>query len=63
MKVLLSDAGIGSWLTQWEWAKGIMGEVDGTGPFLKFDPTVETVPDDREANGLLTNEYRKPWEL
>ena len=34
-----------------------------TGRVLKFDPKAETFPDDREANGLLTKEYRKPWEL
>jgi Ca2+-binding EF-hand superfamily protein len=28
LKVLLSDAGIGSGLTRWAWAKGIMQEVD-----------------------------------
>lgn len=28
LKALLSDAGIGSGLTRWAWAKGIMGEVD-----------------------------------
>jgi Ca2+-binding EF-hand superfamily protein len=28
LKVLLKDAGIGSGLTRWAWAKGIMGEVD-----------------------------------
>ncbi|MBP3954472.1 EF-hand domain-containing protein [Gemmata sp. G18] len=31
LKVLLSDAGIGSALTRWAWAKGIMGEVDRDG--------------------------------
>jgi predicted dehydrogenase len=34
-----------------------------TGRVLKFDPKAETFPNDREANGLLTKEYRKPWEL
>ena len=28
LKALLADAGIGSGLTRWAWAKGIMGEVD-----------------------------------
>jgi Ca2+-binding EF-hand superfamily protein len=28
LKALLKDAGIGSGLTRWAWAKGIMGEVD-----------------------------------
>jgi Ca2+-binding EF-hand superfamily protein len=28
LKLLLKDAGIGSGLTRWAWAKGIMGEVD-----------------------------------
>ena len=28
LKALLSDAGIGSGLTRWAWANGIMGEVD-----------------------------------
>jgi Ca2+-binding EF-hand superfamily protein len=28
LKTLLKDAGIGSGLTRWAWAKGIMGEVD-----------------------------------
>ncbi len=30
---------------------------------LHFDPKTETVRNDREANGLLTKEYRKPWDL
>ena len=34
-----------------------------TGRVLKFDPKTETFPGDREANALLTKEYRKPWEL
>ncbi|QEL20537.1 EF-hand domain-containing protein [Limnoglobus roseus] len=28
LKVMLSDAGIGSGLTRWAWANGIMNEVD-----------------------------------
>ena len=31
LKALLKDAGIGSGLTRWAWAKGIMGEVDTSG--------------------------------
>ena len=31
LKALLRDAGIGSGLTRWAWAKGIMGEVDTSG--------------------------------
>jgi Ca2+-binding EF-hand superfamily protein len=31
LKTLLSDAGIGSGLTRWAWAKGIIGEVDTSG--------------------------------
>ena len=31
LKALLSDAGIGSGLTRWAWAKGIMGAVDADG--------------------------------
>ena len=31
LKALLKDAGIGSGLTRWAWAKGIMGEVDTGG--------------------------------
>jgi predicted dehydrogenase len=30
---------------------------------LKFDPKTETFPHDREANALLTKEYRKPWDV
>jgi predicted dehydrogenase len=33
------------------------------GRVLKFDPKTETFADDREANALLTKEYRKPWEV
>jgi len=31
LKALLSDAGIGSGLTRWAWAKGVMGAVDTNG--------------------------------
>jgi Ca2+-binding EF-hand superfamily protein len=31
LKALLNDAGIGSGLTRWAWAKGIMAEVDASG--------------------------------
>jgi Ca2+-binding EF-hand superfamily protein len=31
LKALLKDAGIGSGLTRWAWAGGIMGEVDTSG--------------------------------
>jgi Ca2+-binding EF-hand superfamily protein len=31
LKALLKDAGIGSGLTRWAWAKGIVGEVDTSG--------------------------------
>jgi len=31
LKALLKDAGIGSGLTRWAWAQGIMGEVDTSG--------------------------------
>jgi Ca2+-binding EF-hand superfamily protein len=31
LKAPLSDAGIGSGLTRWAWAKGIMGAVDTSG--------------------------------
>jgi predicted dehydrogenase len=34
-----------------------------TGRTLKFDPKKETFGEDREANALLSKEYRKPWEL
>jgi predicted dehydrogenase len=34
-----------------------------TGRVLRFDPTTETFPGDREATALLTKEYRKPWGL
>jgi predicted dehydrogenase len=30
---------------------------------LHFDPKTETIRNDKEANGLLTKEYRRPWEL
>jgi predicted dehydrogenase len=30
---------------------------------LQFDPKTETVLNDKEANELLTKEYRQPWEL
>ena len=33
------------------------------GRVLKFDPKTETIAGDREANALLTKEYRKPWDL
>src|SRR5205823_532317 len=33
------------------------------GRVLHLDPKTETVRDDKEANALLTKEYRKPWEL
>jgi Ca2+-binding EF-hand superfamily protein len=31
LKALLKDAGLGTGLTRWAWAKGIMGEVDRDG--------------------------------
>lgn len=34
-----------------------------TGRVLKFDPGKETFGNDREANALLTKEYRKPWQV
>lgn len=34
-----------------------------TGRILRFDPKTETFRDDRDANALLTKEYRKPWGL
>jgi Ca2+-binding EF-hand superfamily protein len=41
LKALLSDAGIGSGLTRWAWAKGIMGEMDtgrdGTISWAEFE--------------------------
>jgi predicted dehydrogenase len=30
---------------------------------LHFDPKTETIVGDKEANALLTKEYRKPWEM
>jgi predicted dehydrogenase len=30
---------------------------------LHFDPKTETVVNDKEANALLTKEYRKPWAM
>jgi predicted dehydrogenase len=30
---------------------------------LHFDPKTETTPGDKEANALLTKEYRQPWEM
>jgi hypothetical protein len=30
---------------------------------LEFDPATETILSDKEANALLTKEYRKPWGL
>ncbi len=30
---------------------------------LRFDPKTETILDDKEANRLLTKEYRSPWGL
>jgi predicted dehydrogenase len=30
---------------------------------LHFDPKTETIQGDREANALLTKEYRNPWEM
>jgi hypothetical protein len=41
-----------------------LGEVAyRVGRVLHFDPKAEAVKGDREANALLTKEYRKPWEL
>ena len=41
-----------------------LGEVaHRTGRALHFDPKNEEVVNDREANALLTKEYRKPWDL
>jgi predicted dehydrogenase len=34
-----------------------------TGRVLNFDPKTETFGDDREANAMLTKEYREPWVL
>ena len=31
------------------------------GRVLRFDPAAETVLEDREANALLTKEYRASW--
>ena len=30
---------------------------------LHFDPKTQTIRNDKEANGLLTKEYRQPWEM
>lgn len=30
---------------------------------LKFDPKTETVIGDKEADAMLTKEYRKPWDM
>lgn len=30
---------------------------------LHFDPKTETILKDKEANAMLTKEYRKPWEM
>jgi predicted dehydrogenase len=30
---------------------------------LHFDPKAETIRDDKQANAMLTKEYRRPWEL
>ena len=30
---------------------------------LHFDPKAETVTGDKEADALLTKDYRKPWEM
>jgi Ca2+-binding EF-hand superfamily protein len=46
LKALLRDAGIGSGLTRWAWAKGIMGEVDtggdGTISWEEFEAVFRT---------------------
>ena len=39
LKALLKDAGIGSGLTRWAWAKGIMGEVDTSGTGASRGPS------------------------
>ena len=33
------------------------------GRALRWDAEKEEIPDDAEANGLLSRDYRKPWEL
>jgi len=33
------------------------------GRMVKFDPKTETFGDDKEANALLTKQYRKPYTL
>ena len=41
-----------------------LGEVAyRVGRVLHFDPKTEMVRDDKEANALLTKEYRRPWEM
>ncbi len=34
-----------------------------TGRKITFDPATESIPDDPEANQLLTRKYRKPYEM
>ncbi|MBM4068707.1 MAG: Gfo/Idh/MocA family oxidoreductase [Planctomycetes bacterium] len=34
-----------------------------TGKVLRFDPKTESFVGEREANGLLSKEYRKPWDV
>jgi predicted dehydrogenase len=41
-----------------------LGEIaQRTQRVLHFDPKTETILRDKEANAMLTKEYRKPWEL
>jgi Ca2+-binding EF-hand superfamily protein len=50
LKPLLKDAGIGSGLTRWAWAKGIMGEVDTNADdsisWTEFDAVFKGRPSD-----------------
>jgi calcium-binding protein CML len=45
LTALLSDAGIGSGLTRWAWAKGVIGELDadgdGTISWAEFEAVIE----------------------
>ena len=65
LKVLLKDAGIGSGLTRWAWAKGIMGEVDTSGDgaisWEEFEAVFRSCREWKCRRGLHSPRQLRKW--